>query len=155
MRIKFICNFGEDSHVWNVMVPPFTYDLQNKGWILWDWDSEPHVLLSIKHNTSRILYQNREYVMWWCDAGSASVHHSGVDLSAETHPLPFSTMFPRGTIMARWIIGQRHTRTHSLKPLLTPFGSRHVCKVLKSESGQQGDWSYWPKKWGFHRESNK
>lgn len=50
---------------------------------------------------------------------------------------------------------QAHTHSHSLNPLLTPFGSRHVCKVLKSESGRQGDWSYWPQKWGLRTKSNK
>lgn len=44
---------------------------------------------------------------------------------------------------------------HTLNPLLTPFGSRRACKVLKSESGLRGDWSYWPQKWGLHRRSNK
>lgn len=48
-----------------------------------------------------------------------------------------------------------HTHTHSLNPLLTPFGSRHACKVLKSKSGLQSDWSHRPQKWGLHGESNK
>ncbi len=57
--------------------------------------------------------------------------------------------------MNHWLEARTHTHTHSLSPLQTPFGSRHVCKVLKSESGQQGDCSHWPQKWGLHRERNK
>lgn len=82
-------------------------------------------------------------------AGSASVHHTGVDpASAFQHHV---SMWYNNGKMNHWL----EAHIHTLNPLLTPFGSRRACKVLKSESGLRGDWSYWPQKWGLHRQSNK
>lgn len=90
---------------------------------------------------------------------SDAVHHHSVNLTTDTPPVPFSTVFPCVTIKARWIIGWRHTFTHthphSPNLLLTPFRSRRTCKVLKSKSGLEGDWTHWPQKWGLRRLSNK
>lgn len=116
--------------VWkgNQEMRPFGRCLQNKRWIS---RIQPEVFSMFRRNK----IQNADMLMSrWPESNRHVPSCHGLDPSAESRA---------GAFQRRVSIGHHWFKAHMcavVNPLLTPFGSRHVCQVLKSESGRRGGW---------------